>query len=68
MWTWVFDAEVGDPYLAEEAATGWDTRDQAESWLRDVYADLAEEGVATVTLMQDTTLVYSMGLADSTLS
>ena len=53
---------VEDPYLSEELARGWDTRDEAESWLSSVYADLLDEGVQEVTLIEDGLPVYSMGL------
>ena len=53
---------VGDPYLAEDLAQGWDTREEAESWLSTVYADLASEGVLEVTLLDDGTPVYTMSL------
>jgi len=53
---------VDDPYLAEDLARGWDTREEAESWLTSVYADLADLGVSEVILMEDGTPVYTMGL------
>lgn len=53
---------VDDPYLGEDLARGWDTREDAESWLASVYADLADLGVREVTLMEDGTPQYTMGL------
>ena len=53
---------VEDPYLNEDLARGWDTRDEAESWLGNVYADLAAEGVREVTLLKDGSPVYTMSL------
>ena len=53
---------VDDPYLAEDLARGWETREDAESWLASVYADLADLGVHEVTLMEDGEPQYTMGL------
>jgi len=53
---------VDDPYLREDLDRGWDTREQAESWLSSVYADLADLGVREVTLLEDGTPVFTMGL------
>ena len=61
-WTWVVATELSDPDLAEDLALGWPTREGAEAWLTSFYADLAEEGVREVTLMDDDTAVYTMGL------
>jgi len=53
---------VSDPYLAEDLARGWDSRGAAESWLSTVYADLLDEGVREVTLVDNGAPVYTMSL------
>jgi len=61
-WTWDLATALNDDYLAEDLAQGWGTRDEAEAWLKDVYADLVDEGVREVTLVNDGTPVYTMSL------
>ena len=44
--------------LPEDQRTEFPTRSDAESWLGEVYPDLAEEGVASVTLFEGDREVY----------
>lgn len=64
-WNWSFEPGCEDDGLAEEASLGWDTRARAESWLREVYPDLADAGVLAVTLTEDGAPAYTMSLADA---
>jgi len=63
-WTWQLSPAVTDPDLAADVATGWDSQAEAESWLKDTFADLADEGVREVTLLNGATTAYSMSLDD----
>ena len=50
--------------LPEEQRTEFPTRSDAESWIGEVYPELAEEGVASVTLFEGDREVYGpMSLA-----
>ena len=48
-WTWQYEPET------TEAASGGDfpSQSDAESWLGEAWRELAEHGVATVTLLND---------------
>ncbi|MDR2974183.1 MAG: hypothetical protein LBV00_05645 [Propionibacteriaceae bacterium] len=61
-WTWRLPAAIDDPELEAEAASGWASQEEAEDWLREVFADLADQGVAEVTLMNEDSTVYTMSL------
>jgi len=61
-WTWATGTTPDDPDLAADLAAGWVSRTAAESWLRDTWEGLADCGVVEVTLMEDSTAVYTMGL------
>jgi hypothetical protein len=61
-WTWRLPALIDDPTLDAEARSGWATQEEAEDWLHDVFADLADQGIDEVTLMDGETAVYTMGL------
>jgi len=60
--TWDCDKTLEDPYLREDLAHGWDTRDEAEEWLSSVFADLLAEEVREATLVEDGAPVYTMSL------
>jgi hypothetical protein len=50
--------------IAEDQRTEFPTRSDAESWLGEAYPDLAEDGVAAVTLVEGDSDVYGpMSLA-----
>ncbi len=55
-WWWqLLDA---DGKVIEGERTEFPTRSDAESWLGEAYPDLAEEGVAAVTLLEGDREVY----------
>lgn len=55
-WRWKqFDAQGRE---TGEQGPSFPTRSDAESWLGEVYPDLAEAGVASVTLLEDDREVY----------
>lgn len=63
-WTWSYadadGAEVTGPPTSE---TAFPTQGDAESWLGEAWRDLADAGVAAVTLHRDGAVVYGpMGL------
>lgn len=62
MWTWETSTPPYTAALRAELAAGWDTREDAESWLQDVFDDLLSNDVHEVTLALDGTEVYSMSL------
>jgi UPF0288 family protein (methanogenesis marker protein 3) len=62
MWTWSLDGVVEDPYLLADLTEGWPTMEEAESWLREMFADLADEGISEVTLLCDAEPIYTMSL------
>ena len=58
-WTWTFAAADGSPVSGgptTEAA--FPTQSDAESWFGEVWHDLADVGVASVTLHRDGGVVY----------
>ncbi|MBM6404074.1 hypothetical protein JQN72_07440 [Phycicoccus sp. CSK15P-2] len=63
-WTWSYAGPDGAEVTAEPAtATAFPTQSDAESWLGEVWRELAGAGVATVTLLRDGEVVYGpMGL------
>mgnify|MGYP001259419494 CR=1 FL=1 len=63
-WTWRYHGEDGAPTeAAEPPAESFTSRGDAESWLGENWAELAETGVATVTLVEGDREVYTMPLA-----
>ena len=66
-WTWQLEDPTGAP--VDPAALGvevpeCDNQGDAESWLGEVWRDLLERGIATVTLHEDGERVYGpMSLA-----
>ena len=61
-WTWEVACE--DPDLADEMALGWESREAAEAWLKDCFAELVEYGAERATLMDGDTAVYTMSLLE----
>lgn len=65
-WTWTYadagGAEMSGPALV---TTAFPTQSDAESWLGEAWRDLADAGVASVTLHEDDSVVYGpMSLAE----
>ncbi|MDR2931030.1 MAG: hypothetical protein LBV06_09045 [Propionibacteriaceae bacterium] len=61
-WTWDVATALTDPDLAEDVAHGWATREAAEAWMKDMFADLLDDGVHQATLLHDGAIDYAMSL------
>ncbi|MBA3368979.1 MAG: hypothetical protein H0T99_10005 [Geodermatophilaceae bacterium] len=62
-WTWRYEDEAGATLDAPEPEA-FESRSDAESWLGENFAELAEDGVVAVTLFEGETRVYGpMSLA-----
>lgn len=58
-WTWTFEDASGTPVTDEPTTTtAFPTQSDAESWFGEVWHELADAGVAAVTLHRDGTVVY----------
>lgn len=55
-WRWLFADQAG--IVMTEPDVAFDSQEAAEDWLRDEFEELAEEGIATVTLMDGEHAVY----------
>jgi ABC-type glutathione transport system ATPase component len=60
-WTWVLHDAAGSDLRSTETFA---TRDDAEAWMTSHWAGLLEEGAEKVSLMDDGTVVYKMGLRE----
>lgn len=61
-WTWRCSAADGS-VVTDAVEQSFESRSDAESWLGEYYADLLEEGVSSVVLLDGETQVYGpMGL------
>lgn len=58
VWTWRFEAADGSEVTPEDDGGSFGSRGDAESWVGEWYADLAEQGVDRVTLMENGQAVY----------
>ena len=60
-WMWTYENEAGEQVGASETFA---SRGDAESWIGEAFADLADDGVAQVRLLDGDTEVYGpMSLA-----
>lgn len=58
-WTWSYADSSGGAIAPPEAtAAAFPTQGEAESWFAETWEDLAQAGVAAVTLHQDGVIVY----------
>jgi len=59
-WTWRFESTAGDEVTVqgEHAGQRFPTQADAESWIGEVWAELAELGVDAVTLFEADRRVY----------
>ena len=58
-WWWRRAAAAGEPVeVAQYADQRFGNQGDAESWVGEIWADLAEHGVAAVTLFEHERLVY----------
>lgn len=55
-WRWLCADEAG--VVLSEPAVTFDSQQEAEDWLRDQFEELADDGVAAVTLMDSEHAVY----------
>lgn len=64
-WTWRAEDETGRPVdSAVVPSAGFPTQAEAEAWLSESWADLADAGIAQVTLLEEGQVVYGpMSLA-----
>lgn len=64
-WTWRCEHPDGTELeLVEANPEIFSSRGDAETWLGEYWADLAEAGAQQVTLLHDETPVYTMSLAE----
>ena len=56
-WHWQLLDAVGAPVLGAPAPS-FPTQSEAESWIGEQWAELADEGVDAVTLLEGDTVVY----------
>ncbi|MGW7350368.1 hypothetical protein [Streptomyces sp. Z26] len=57
-WTWRFEKSDGSETEPAVQPEEFPTQGDAESWIGEVWKDLAEGGAAQVTLLEDGTPVY----------
>lgn len=59
-WSWRIENEAGETVEVSEEFTGqrFATQADAESWVGEVWADLADEGADAVSLFEHDRLVY----------
>lgn len=58
-WTWTYEDADGAPVSSELTTdTAFPTQSDAENWFGEVWRDLADGGVAAVTLHRDGEKVY----------
>ncbi|GAB3819136.1 hypothetical protein [Kribbella italica] len=64
-WTWRFETAAGEPAdPGDLGATDFSAQGDAESWLGEIWRELADQGVAQVYLLEDDREVYGpMSLA-----
>ena len=65
-WHWQYDDASGtqvEPASYPEGGPYFPSQSDAESWVGEVWRELADEGVAAVTLLEESRVVYGpMGL------
>ena len=57
-WWWRFEDAAGEAVELAEYDERFSTQGDAESWVGEIWADLAEHGVAAVTLFEHERQVY----------
>lgn len=60
-WTWILRDPSGEPM---RETPGWDSREEAESWLSQNWQVLLDEGAEAVSLHEDDREEYTMGLRE----
>jgi len=56
-WTWRYEDEGGAPLKTPDAEV-FESRSDAESWLGEKFGELADQGVAAVTLLAGENEIY----------
>lgn len=56
-WTWRYEDEAGTTLVSPDPED-FESRSDAESWLGENFGDLADNGVAAVTLLDGETKIY----------
>lgn len=64
MYTWETSQPVTDFDLLADLNQGWNTQEEAETWLKDTFADFLDEDIHELTLVVGDEVVYSMSLDD----
>ncbi len=63
-WTWRIETSEGDPVALESGVPAFTSQSDAESWLGEVWRELADEGAGQATLLEHDRDVYGpMSLA-----
>ena len=62
-WTWRYLDAAGEPMVGPDEVFG--SQADAESWLGQSWRELSDAGVATVQLLEDDRMEYSMSLRPS---
>jgi hypothetical protein len=60
-WTWRYETSDGTVLAADEqrpASPQFPTQADAETWVGEVWRDLAESGVDQVSLLEDASVIY----------
>jgi len=58
-WTWTYEDDGGAPVTGEPTSdAAFPTQSDAENWFGEVWRELADAGVAAVTLHRDGAKVY----------
>ena len=58
VWRWRLSNAAGDEVASTQAGQSFPSQSDAESWVGEVWRELAEEGVDEVTLFEGDRLVY----------
>ena len=63
VWRWRLENSAGEEMTSSVGQSSFPSQSDAESWVGEVWRDLAEDGVASVTLLEGDRVVYeSMSL------
>ena len=57
-WTWTYTGADGGQVTPAEGTEGFLTQAEAEDWIGVAWRELREQGVSSVTLLEDDRVVY----------
>jgi hypothetical protein len=57
-WTWLLETRESEPVATEVEIPAFPSQSDAESWLGEVWRELAAAGAAQATLLEDERVVY----------